>query len=143
MSKYHFQQCNKLPVFAGKSNWGQKVTYQDWISERNRLFDPNLIYQEKLEVCCIAVNSTLTFRILTPGKIEKRQKPHSLGNPSLVKVTLTIFLIPCKISKPVEPALQYHFRFLPAQIGFKRPKTQKSLLIMIESIIKNALFFTY
>ena len=36
----------------------------------------------------------------------------------------------------MEPALQYHFWFLPAQIGFKRPKTQKSFKIMIESIIK-------
>ena len=26
------------PVFAGKSNWGQKIIYQDWISERKRLF---------------------------------------------------------------------------------------------------------
>ena len=87
MSKYYLQQCNKPPVFPGKSDWGQKADFSQKSNLDKLLFDPNLIYQQKLEVCCIAENGTLTFRSKTPGYIDKRQKPHSLRNPGLVKVT--------------------------------------------------------
>ena len=44
------------------------------------LFDPNMIHQVKWEIFCRVVNGTLTFRILTPGKIIKHQKPLPLRN---------------------------------------------------------------